>query len=45
VQPITDRLWTLCIKRDALREWGFWNSGTFIHWKDYLRSKGINEFV
>lgn len=45
VQPTTDRCWTLCIKRDAQRPWGFWSSGKFIHWQDYLRSKGIEEFV
>lgn len=45
VQPTTDRCWTLCIKRKALREWGFWHHGTFIFWKDYLRSKGIEEFI
>lgn len=45
VQPITDRCWTLCIKLDAHREWGFWESGTFVPYKDYLRSKGFEEFV
>ncbi len=45
VQPCTDRCWTLCIKRKANRDWGFWKDGDCIHWQDYLRSKGIEEFV
>ena len=45
VQPTTNRCWTLCIKRKTDRQWGFWQQETFIPFKDYLRSKGFEEFV
>ena len=41
VEPLTKHCWTICIKVKADRVWGFWSNGTFIPWKDYLRSKGL----
>lgn len=29
--------WTLVIVLRAVREWGFWHDGYWIHWKDYVR--------
>lgn len=28
--------WTLVIVTPASRPWGFWNSGTWIYWRDYV---------
>jgi len=28
--------WTLVIVLKTVREWGFWHSGRFIHWRDYV---------
>ena len=32
---------TLCVKRAVDRDWGFWSDGTFVPWREYLRSKGL----
>lgn len=29
--------WTLVIVLRAVREWGFWHDGRWIHWKDYVK--------
>jgi len=29
--------WTLVIVLRAVREWGFWHEGQWIHWKEYVR--------
>lgn len=31
--------WTLVIVLKTVREWGFWHSGVFMHWRDYVRGK------
>ena len=31
--------WTLVIVLKTVREWGFWHSGRFIHWKEYVYGK------
>jgi hypothetical protein len=41
VEPLTNRCWTICLKRKVDRVWGFWQDGNFIPWKDYIRSKGL----
>lgn len=28
--------WTLVIVLKSTRQWGFWHSGRFIHWKEYV---------
>lgn len=28
--------WTLVIVLSSVREWGFWNRGRFIHWREYV---------
>jgi len=33
--------WTLCIKHDAGREWGFYKNGEFIPWRNYIEAKGL----
>lgn len=32
--------WTLVIVLEAKREWGFWAEGKFIHWKEYVFTRG-----
>lgn len=35
--PTNDRpCWTLVIVGPPVREWGFWSSGEFVNWKDYV---------
>lgn len=29
--------WTLVIVLPAVREWGFWHHGEWIHWREYVR--------
>lgn len=29
--------WTLVIVLKAVREWGFWHDGAFIHWRRYVK--------
>jgi hypothetical protein len=41
VEPLTKHCWTICVKAKANREWGFWQDGHFIPWKEYLRAKGL----
>lgn len=41
VQLMARRCWTFIVKRDALREWGFWQNGQFVPWRDYIKSKGL----
>lgn len=31
--------WTLIFVLKPVREWGFWHSGRFIHWKEYVYGK------
>jgi hypothetical protein len=31
--------WTLVIVLKAVRDWGFWHDGKWMHWKDYVRGK------
>lgn len=35
--------WTLVIVLKPSREWGFWNSGRWIHWRKYVWSKTAEE--
>lgn len=32
--------WTLVIVGNVSREWGFWHRGAFIHWKEYVFTRG-----
>lgn len=32
--------WTLVIVLTAVREWGFWHDGKWIHWHTYVRGTG-----
>jgi hypothetical protein len=41
VQLLRGYCWTLILKRDAAREWGFWTPTGFVHWRDYIASKGL----
>lgn len=41
VELLTTGLWTLCIKIDAKRNWGFWRQNQFIPWRDYIKAKGL----
>jgi hypothetical protein len=34
--------WTLVIVLKAVREWGFWHSGLFIPWRDYVDGKAAH---
>lgn len=38
-----EQCWTLVIVFRAVREWGFWNSGTWLHWKSYIQSTAAHE--
>lgn len=29
--------WTLVVVLRAVREWGFWHEGTWIHWREYVK--------
>ena len=31
--------WTIVVVLKTVREWGFWHSGRFIHWKEYVYGK------
>lgn len=33
--------WTLCIKRQNCREWGFWRDDEFVPWRKYINDKGL----
>jgi hypothetical protein len=34
-----EECWTLCIVFKAVRQWGFWPDGRWIHWREYVGSK------
>jgi hypothetical protein len=35
------RCLTLCIKKEAHREWGFWVGGRWVPWRAYVAAKGL----
>ena len=41
VQLLSATCWTICVKHDVDRQWGFWPDNQYIHWEEYLRSKGL----
>jgi len=41
IELVKKPCWTLCVKRAAEREWGFWPDGVFVPWREYLLSKGL----
>lgn len=35
--------WTLVVVFKAVREWGFWNAGRWIHWRRYVNSEAAEK--
>ncbi len=34
-------VWTLCIKWNAGRDWGFMKDGKWVQWEEYIKAKGL----
>lgn len=41
VELLGKTCWTLILKRDVGREWGFWRDGVFVPWRQYIADKGL----
>jgi len=39
VELLGQSCWTICLKKDASRDWGFYPGGVFVHWKEYISNK------